>query len=186
MNDRYSFLVCMDKRLARKLMVFGTLLCAIGVLGIVAPKFISIAMSLILALMLILTGVVLSLFTYVTHQKDRTAWVKALTPLVLGIFLAIKPFALVIVLGLAIFFYFILNGVTTITIALELKPQRGWLPLFISGVVSLSLAGIFILFWPYSTHWYLGWMIGISLLLDGLALIMLAKKAENCQEFPLP
>ena len=181
MNEgRFTFLVCMDETLARKLKFLGILLCLIGVIGIVAPKVIAIAMSLMLALMLILTGIVLSIYNFITEQRDKTAWIKALSPLILGLFIALKPFALIVVLGLAIFFYFILNGATGIIMALELRPQPGWVPMFISGVVSLTLAGVFILFWPYSTHWYLGWMVGLSLLLDGIALIMLAKRAEPC------
>ncbi len=183
MNQRFSFLVCMDRDLARKLQIFGIVLCLIGILGIVAPKLIAVAVSLVIAMMLILTGVVLCLFTYLTGQRDRVSWLKALSPLILGVFIALKPFALVVVLGLAIFIYFILDGVASITLALELKPYRGWLFLFVSGMVCLALAAGFIMFWPYSTHWYLGWMVGISLLMDGIFLLILSKNAREC-DFP--
>ncbi len=164
----------MDEGLSRKLFVFGVCLCLIGILGITAPKLLAVAVSLVIALMLILTGIVLGLMAYLTHQREKVAWLKALTPLVLGLFIAIKPFALIVVLGLAIFVYFILDGVSSITLALELKPFGGWRLLFAKGILCLALSAIFILFWPYSTHWYLGWMVGISLFLDGLFLILLS------------
>ncbi len=174
MSQAFSFLVCMDEAMAKRLKVLGILLCIIGVVGILAPKVIAVAVSLVIALMLILTGLVLCIFTYMTGQKDKTAWVKALSPLILGLFIALKPFALIVVLGLAIFIYFILDGVTSMTLALELKPRKGWKFLFINGVFCLALAGLFILFWPYSTHWYLGWMVGISLILNGIFLVVLS------------
>ncbi len=180
MDQQFSFLVCMDKELAKRLQVFGVVLCAIGILGIIAPKLLAVAVSVVIALMLILTGVILCMFTYITGLKDKVSWLKALSPLLLGMFIAVKPFALVVVLGIAIFIYFILDGVASINLALDMKPHRGWLFLFISGMVSLALAAMFIMFWPYSTHWFLGWMIGISLLLDGIFLIIISRNAKPC------
>ncbi len=178
MNGAFSFLVSMDERLARNLKIFGIVLCIIGLIGIIAPKIMAVAVSIVIAFMLIFTGLVLCFFSYITGQKKKMAWIKAVSPLALGLFIILKPFALIVVLGFAIFIYFILEGVTSMTLALELKPWSGWRLLFINGVFSLALAGLFILFWPYSTHWYLGWMVGISLILNGIFFIALSKGVQ--------
>ncbi len=185
MTQTFSFLIGMDKTMAKRLRWFGLALCAIGIVGIVAPKVIAVAVSLIIAFMLILTGLILSLFTYMTGQREKMSWVKAVSPLILGLFIALKPFALIVVLGLAIFIYFILDGVTSISLALELKPLKGWKLLFANGVFCLALAALFIIFWPYSTHWYLGWMVGISLILDGVFLIVLSNASEKGEQIEI-
>ncbi len=163
------------KDASRPLFILGVLLILLGILGIIAPKFISLAISIIIALMLIFAGVILFFYQRLLSETNKMSWTKVLAPLIMGLFLLIKPFALVIVLGLAIFIYFLLDAVATITLALEWKGLPGWKFFFIKGVISLILAGAFIVFWPYSTYWYVGFMVGISLILDGLYLIGISK-----------
>jgi len=183
MAEKFSFLVCRDREVAKRFRLFGIILCLIGILGIVTPKVIAVAVSLVIAFMLVLTGLLLAFFVYLSGEGDKVSWLKALSPLFLGLFIALKPFAMVLVLGIAIFVYFILDGVASITLALELKPHTGWLFLFVSGIASLALAAGFIMFWPYSNYWYVGWMVGISLLLDGIFFLILSRSAREC-DFP--
>ncbi len=163
-----------ERNRSRPLFTLGIVLCAIGLLGILMPKVTSIAISLIIAMMLIFTGIVLVSYCILFKKKDKWSWIKALTPLLFGFFLAIKPFALVMVIGFSVFFYFILDALASITIAYEIRPLPGWKLLFASGILSLVLAGAFILFWPYSTYWYVGIMVGASLILDGIFLISIS------------
>ncbi len=162
----------------RPLFILGVLLVVLGILGIAIPKFFSIAISVIIALMLIFAGIFLFFYNKTLAKPNRMSWMKAFAPLLTGLFLLFKPFALVIVLGLAIFIYLILDATATITLALEWRDFPGWKLFFFNGLVSLILAGVFIVFWPYSSYWYVGWMIGISLILDGICLIVFSSSID--------
>jgi type IV secretory pathway VirJ component len=48
-----------------------------------------------------------------------------------------------------------------------------------NGIVSLVLAAVFIAGWPFTAAWLIGLFIGISLLFDGLSLLMLALAART-------
>ncbi len=45
--------------------------------------------------------------------------------------------------------------------------------LILAGLASLALAVIFIAGWPFNSLWLVGLLVGISLLFDGIALLML-------------
>jgi len=56
-----------------------------------------------------------------------------------------------------------------------MRPQQGWGWVMFNGATSLLLAMVFILGWPFSSAWLIGFFIGISLLFDGISLLMLCR-----------
>jgi uncharacterized membrane protein HdeD (DUF308 family) len=54
-----------------------------------------------------------------------------------------------------------------------MRPQTGWGWLMFNGITSLLLALVLIAGWPFSSAWLIGLFIGISLLIDGISLLMI-------------
>jgi uncharacterized membrane protein HdeD (DUF308 family) len=90
-----------------------------------------------------------------------------------------NPIAGAAALGLMLGIYFLLDGFAGVGFAWELRPSRGWVWLMLNGLMSLALAAIFIIGWPFTTAWLVGLLVGISLFIDGLTLLMLALAAKS-------
>ena len=73
--------------------------------------------------------------------------------------------------------YLLLDGVSEILLALPLRPIGGmWVML--SGVVSIVLAIMIWRQWPASGEWALGVLVGVKLLVDGLAFVGVGAAAK--------
>ncbi len=98
--------------------------------------------------------------------------------IVVGLLILIHPIAGTAALGLMLAVYFLLDGFAGVGSAWEMRPRRGWGWLMFNGPLSLVLALVFILGWPFTAAWLIGLFIGSSLLFDGLALLMLGFAAK--------
>jgi len=55
----------------------------------------------------------------------------------------------------------------------RIRAQRGAGYFLLDGVVSLLLAGLVFFHWPSSSAWFLGTIVGISLIFSGIARLTL-------------
>ena len=100
---------------------------------------------------------------------------------VVGALLVIYPDAGAQSITLLLSFYFIVAGLfkTFGSIALQF-PSWGWS--VASGVVSVTLGVMLAMQWPTSATWFIGFAVGLDLILYGWALLMFAaaiKKVSN-------
>lgn len=172
-----SIEISMDEALRKRLRTTGVLLLSIGGLGLLLPQIISITLSLLIASLLILAGLVIAYFTWYSYTRSALAWLKPFVLITLGLLVLFNPIAGAAALGLVLLVYFLLDGFAGITFALALRPMQGWVWTLISGLASLALAVVFIAGWPFNSLWLVGLFVGISLVFDGIALLMLTGKA---------
>ncbi len=171
--------IYMQEPLRRRLRNTGIVLSLIGLLGIFLPQVISITLSLLIAVLLIFSGLSLAYLTWYSYNRSGLAWLKPFVLVSLGLLIAFYPITGVAALGLMLIVYFLLDGFASISFAFALKPLPGWGWTLFSGIVSLILAIVFIIDWPFSAMWLVGLFVGISLLFDGIALLMLARMAKG-------
>ena len=165
--------------LRRQLRTTGIVLLVIGVLGILAPKLVSVTLSVLVASMLLLAGLVLAWMTWYGYQRNALAWLKPFILLALGLLILFKPIAGTAAIGMALLIYFLLDGFASISLALAWRPMDGWLATLLSGIASTILGIVFLLGWPYSSAWLVGLFVAISLLFNGIALLLLASAART-------
>ncbi len=174
----HSLNIIMNKQARKSVMSISIFLLIVGLLGIILPQFMAMAVTLFIGWLFILAG----LFTfYITWHGFRDRWVVWLKPFIffaVGLLILFHPLAGSAALGLMIAVYFLFDGFAGLVFAWELKPYPGWLWLLFNGLLSLLLATVFIIGWPFTSAWLVGLLIGISLFLDGLTLLMLAMSAE--------
>jgi uncharacterized membrane protein HdeD (DUF308 family) len=174
-----SLVVSMDSRSRKTVIITSIVLLLAGIAGIAMPQFMSIAVALFAGwLMIIASGIAF----YITWHGFRDRWVVWLKPFVLltvGLLILLHPLAGTAALGLMLAVYFLLDGFAGVGSALDLRPRGGWGWLLFNGIVSLTLAAVFIAGWPFTTVWLIGLFIGFSLFVDGLSLLMLGLAART-------
>ena len=97
---------------------------------------------------------------------------------VVGALLVLYPGAGAQSITLLLSFYFIVAGLfkTFGSIVLQF-PSWGWS--VASGVVSLALGVMLAMQWPTSSQWFIGFVVGLDLILYGWALLMLAAAVKR-------
>ncbi len=169
----------MDPGLRRQTKRFAIGLIIVGLIGVILPQVVSITLSFLIALMLILAGIISAYLTWLNYFRSGLAWLKPFLLLSLGLLIAFNPTAGAAALGLLLVIYFLLDGFASISFALMLRPMRGWIWTLINGIISLVLAVIFLASWPFGSVWLVGLLVGVSLIIDGLALLGLVLAADG-------
>lgn len=167
----------------KALLIEGILLAILGLLAIALPLFASIAITLFLGWMFLISGVAGLIFTVWARQLPGFWWslLSAIFALVAGILLIGWPLQGVVSLTLVLGVFFIMEGVASIMYALEhrreLSGRWGWM--VAAGILDLIIAALIIAGLPGSAAWALGLLVGINLIFGGASLIGMAFAARQ-------
>ncbi len=159
--------------------ITGILFLIIGVLSIFYPVFASITTALFFGWLLLFSGFLIAFNTFKTNKKDWYGWLKSVILIGVGALTVLNPLAGIAAVGMLFAFYFLMDSFASVALALELKPDKSWLLVFINGLTSFLLAIILLINWPFSSLWMVGLIVGISLFFDGIVLLTLAKAAKK-------
>ncbi|HEB50205.1 MAG TPA: hypothetical protein ENI89_06315 [Desulfobulbus sp.] len=177
MNE-FAVDIFMDRRVRRSSIILAVLLMIIGMVGILLPQLLTFVLSVFIGLLLLLAGILAGYLTWLSYSRSGLAWLKPFFLVVLGLLLIFRPIAGAATLGLLLIVYFLLDGFFSVSFSLALRPIRGWGWTMFNGILSLLLAAIFLVGWPFTAAWLVGLLVGISLIMDGVALLMLALSAD--------
>jgi len=167
------------KKFRKYSMAVGGFFLVLGLLGIILPGALSLVASAFLGWMM-LTGGILSLyFAFLTKWRSAWSWVKALLLTFTGTLILFNPVAGILAVALLIALYLMIDAVGNFTLAQALYPHKGWGWMAANGVLSLGLALVMVFAIPATTVVLVGLYLGISLLFDGIALIMLGMAAKH-------
>lgn len=173
-----SLEVFMDKRSRKTVIIISIVLLLAGITGIALPQVMSMAAAFFVGWLMLIAGGMAAYITWYGFRDRWVVWLKPFALIVVGLLILIHPIAGTAALGLMLAVYFLLDGFAGVGSAWEMRPRRGWGWLMFNGLLSLVLALVFILGWPFTAAWLIGLFIGISLLFDGLALLMLGFAAK--------
>ena len=164
-------------------LIEGIVLVVLVMAAIAIPLLASIAVTIFLGWLFLISGVVGLYLTFTTRDIPGFWWslLSAALALAAGIILIVQPVAGTLTLTLVVSAYFIAEGITTIMYALahrrELSGRWGWL--LMSGIVDLVVAILIIAGLPGSAAWAIGLLVGINLVFGGTSLIGMALAARN-------
>jgi len=171
--------IFIDRRTRKGLIIASVILLLLGLVGIVTPQIMSVVVAAFIGWLMLFAGISVGYFTWRSFRRRWTTWLKALVLMATGALILFNPLAGAAALGLVLAIYFMFDGFAGVSLAWELRPNKGWGWLMFNGVLSLALALIFLIGWPFSSAWMVGFFIGISLFLDGWTLLMLALAAKH-------
>jgi len=164
-------------------LIEGILLAVLGLAAMIVPPLASLAITIFLGWMFLISGIGGLILTFWARQMPGFWWSlisAALAVLAGGILLA-RPVQGVLTLTIVVGAYFLAEGVATIMYALEHRRELSsrWSWLLIAGILDLAVSFIIIAGLPGSAEWALGLLVGINLVFGGATLIGMALAARN-------
>ena len=161
----------------------GILLVILGLAAMIVPPLASVAVTIFLAWMFLISGVAGLVATFWARQMPGFWWslVSAALALVAGIVLLARPIQGTLTLTIVVGGYFLAEGVATIMYALEHRREQAgrWSWMVGAGILDIVIAGIIIADLPGSALWAIGVLVGINLVFGGASLIGMALAARN-------
>ncbi|HEY6993472.1 MAG TPA: HdeD family acid-resistance protein [Xanthobacteraceae bacterium] len=164
-------------------LIEGIVLVVLGILAIVVPPLATIAFTLFLGWLFLISGIVGLVTTFWARHAPGFWWslFSAVLAIAAGLVLLAWPISGAVSLTLLLIVFFTIEGVLSIMYALEHKKELsgrwGWM--LASGIIDLILAGIILIGLPGTAVWALGLLVGINMLFGGSALIAMALHART-------
>jgi uncharacterized membrane protein HdeD (DUF308 family) len=164
-------------------LIEGILLVILGFAAIVVPPLASLAVTIFLGWLFLISGIAGLALTFWARGMPGFWWslISAVLGIVAGIILLARPVQGTLTLTIVVGAYFLAEGVTTIMYALEHKRELSerWSWLLVAGVLDILIAAMIIIGLPGSAEWAIGLLVGINLLFGGASLIGMALAARN-------
>jgi uncharacterized membrane protein HdeD (DUF308 family) len=164
-------------------LVEGIVLFILGFLAIVIPPLATLAVTIFLGWLFLISGIV-GLFTTFWARHAPGFWWSLLSAAIgvgAGLVLLAWPVSGAISLTLVLIVFFLIEGIASIMYALEHRQQLsgrwGWM--LASGIVDLILAAMIFAGLPSSAAWALGLLVGINMIFGGSALVAMALHART-------
>ena len=151
----------------------GILVAVLGILSIAAPQFSGKTLSVVIGVLLIFGGIGRTLFSWIAPSWGSAilrAFVGILT-VIAGFYMLTQPDVGSQALAMVLIVYLIVDGVTSLIMALRMPPvvSGGWMVL--GSLASILLGVLMWMQWPVSGELAVGVLVGIKLLMDGIALV---------------
>lgn len=154
----------------------GIFFVVLGLIAVVVPQVISVAIVLFLGWLILFGGIVqISRALMFRAMPGFWAWLfmGGLQAVVGFLFLA-QPLAGVLTLTIMIAVFFALEGIAKIYLAFMLRPLPNWGWVLFSGVTALVFAVIVSISWAEASLWLLGLLFGINMIFLGASLIKMS------------
>lgn len=160
----------------------GIVLIILGALAIIVPPIATLAATILIAWLLLISGVI-GLFTTFWMHGPGFFWslISAILGIVAGGLLIASPVIGAVSLTLVLIAFFIIEGIASIMFSLDHREQLpgGWAWMLISGIVDLVLAALIFAGLPSTAAWAIGLLVGINLVFGGVSLTMMALHARR-------
>lgn len=159
----------------------GVISALLGLFLIAYPMATATITTLLLGWTMILVGI--AQFVFALHSQTPGNFFLRLLSGVLygiaGVALAVFPLegvaTLTVLLGTLLLVQAVLAAVT----AFQIRPAEGWGWFLFDAVASLALGTLIIVKWPSSSFWAIGTLVGVAVLMGGIARIAVASKIRS-------
>lgn len=166
---------------SKSLKVLGIAMIVLGVLLLVSPAAVGGAVVKLVSLVLVVTGLI-QLIQGLRSGKTGHKLISSLLGIIvagLGVMVWLNPQLGSGFLTALLMIFFVVNGFWKLSAAIRYRQARGWGWLLLSGLVSLVFVYLLWRQWPLSGAWAIGVLVGLDLLLSGLAIVILAAAVKK-------
>jgi uncharacterized membrane protein HdeD (DUF308 family) len=158
----------------------GITLLVLGTAAVIYDVTATLASVFMFGWLLMLAG-----FMQIVHAFQVRTWsgfflylLDGIIRATVGTLLVVYPESGALTLTLVVSFYFIVGGLFKAVGSMVLQfPSWGWT--VASGLVSVALGVMLALQWPASGLWFIGFAVGLDLILYGWALLMFAAAVKK-------
>jgi len=156
--------------------VWGVLLIVFGILAVGSPLLAAVAVNVVIAWLIILAGVVHLVLAFHAHRAGSLIWklLVGIAYLLFGGYLILHPVLGVASLTLVLAALFLIEGILDIVMFFKMRSMRGSSWVLVDGIVTLLLGLMIYTQWPSSSVWAIGTLVGVSMIISGVARVMLS------------
>ena len=160
--------VAMAKHASTISILWGALLIVFGMLAVGLPLLAAVAVSALVAWLIVLAGVVHLMVAFRVHSAGSVIWklLVGIAYLCFGGYLLLHPVVGVATLTLLLASLFLIEGILNIVLYVQMRPVHGSSWLLVDGIVTLLLGLMIYMQWPSSS----AWAIGVHITLRGRSL----------------
>jgi len=157
-------------------MIYGVACIVLGLLAMVMPNIATMAVELTIGWLLLIGGAMGLIAAFSSGSAAPGFWLNllfAVLYLLAGVALLWHPAAGAVTLTLILTAYLISGGIIKIIMAFNIRAllPNAWLWMLLSGFVDVALAAVILSGWPGNAGWVIGLLVGINLLMTGIALV---------------
>jgi uncharacterized membrane protein HdeD (DUF308 family) len=164
-------------------LIEGIVLIILGMLAILVPNLASLATTVFLGWILLLSGILGLIATLRARQAPGFGWslLSAIVGIVAGALLVAWPVQGTFSLTAVLIAFLFAEGILTVLYATEHRKSSssGWGWMLASGFVDLLLGVILLAGLPGTAVWALGVLVGINMIFGGWALVAMALAARS-------
>jgi len=155
------------------LMLLGAGLVFLGVLALGAPLVAGYSMAMLVGMLILAGGFVRVVFAFraKTWGKGLLTFLLGALGVLCGLVMLAHPLYGLAWLTLILAVWFVVDGITEIALAFQLKPLHGWVWTLFSGIVAVLLGVMIWRQWPLSGTWAIGVLVGIKMIFAGWGLV---------------
>jgi uncharacterized membrane protein HdeD (DUF308 family) len=163
------------RRFAAWSIFVGVLLLLAGLLAIALPFFAGIAASVFFGWLLMFAGIAHLVYAWSERGAGALLWqiLIGIAYLIAALCMLVLPVAGMVTLTLVLAFYILIAGILELAVFSRLRALPGAIWFLVDGLASFLLAALIFFHWPSSSLWAVGTLVGISLLMSGIARITL-------------
>jgi len=156
-------------------LIQGALMMLGGFLALVYPLFSSVALTVIIGWLLIISGIIQGI-SLIGAQSVPNFWLQLISvglAVIVGLLFLRNPGIGLLSLTLLLIVFFMVEGLSKVIFALTIRPFPHWGWVFASGIIGI-LVSIYLLSNPAVAVWFLGFLLGLVLVSEGASLGYLA------------
>jgi uncharacterized membrane protein HdeD (DUF308 family) len=169
-------------------LVQGIIMIVLGFLALARPMIATLAVEIFAGWLFLVGGIIGLAGVFTAWKTPGFVWIliRAVMAILIGVLLLWRPLAGILTLTLLLAAFFAAEGITQVIAALTQRATLpgSWLWVLLSGVIDLILAAIIISGWPETAAWVLGLLVGINLLMSGVALVTTALACRSAAATP--
>jgi len=164
--------------------VWGVLLIVFGMLAVGSPFLAAVAVSVVVAWLIVLAGIVHLMLAFRVHGAGSRIWkvLVGIAYLCFGGYLIVHPVLGVASLTLLLASLFLIEGILDIVLYVKMRPVQGSSWMLIDGIITLLLGLMIYMQWPSSSLWAIGTLVGISMIFSGVARVMMSLAARKASD----
>ena len=154
---------------------FSILLIVLGVLAIALPLIAAIAITSVVAWLMIFGGLT-HLSVAFSSRGASFFWelLVSLAYIFAGGYMALHPLIGAATLTLLLASFFLVEGVLEIAAFFQMRRHGGAGWMLFDGIITIALAALIWAHWPSSAAWAIGTIVGISMVVSGWKWLMIA------------
>src|ERR1700679_2870430 len=167
--------------------LWGVLLIVLGVMGGCSPFLAAVAVSVVVAWLIVLAGVVHIVLAFHAHGAGSISWklLVGLAYLVFGGYMLVHPLLGVASLTLLLAVLFVVEGALNIVLYFKMRPLHGSGWVLVDGLITLLLGAMIYVQWPFSAAWGIGILVGVSMMISGFTRIALSWAVRRATVSPV-